>query len=65
MTDQLTVTYGIEYPKEDGTELVRFTEDMVARWDSRGEAEMAASWLEPAHSLPMKVVEVLEGSVLQ
>lgn len=59
------MSYSIEYPVADGVQLVRFTEDMVARWDSRGEAEMAASWLEPAHSLPMKVVEVFEGSVLQ
>lgn len=65
MTDQLTVTYGIEYQTDNGMQLARFSDDSVATWDNRGEAEMVAASLEMAHIIPMTVVEVIKSSVLQ
>ena len=65
MTDQLTIRYGIEYPTADGTELARFTEDSIALWTSRNDAQKTAYDCEARYHLPTQVVEIISGSVIQ
>ena len=58
-------TYGIEYQTDNGMQLARFNDDLVATWDNRGDAEKVAASLEMAHVIPMTVVEVIESSVVE
>ena len=61
----MSITYAVEYSNGVGVELARWNAERVAIFDTKEEAQVAATNLEMAHLIPMTVVEVIESSVVE